>query len=261
MITHLEPDILECKVKWALGNITTKKASGGDGIAVELFQVLKDDALNRPANLENSAMATGLEKVSFHSKSKEEQCQIRFKILHNCTHLTRYKLMLKILQARLKWYMNQELPDVQTRFRKGRGTGDQIVNIYWIIKKENSRKTPTSASLTMPKPLTVWITTNCGKFLNRWEYQTTLCDTQEICLQVKKQQLELDMKQQTVSKCERSTLRLLCCHPAYLTYTQSTSCEMPGWMKHKLESRLPGEISLTSDMQIAPSLWQKVKRN
>ena len=89
VITHLEPDILECKVKWALGSITTNKASGGDGIPVELFQILKDDAaLNMPANLENSAMATGLEKVSFHSNPKERQCQRMLKLLHNCTHLT-----------------------------------------------------------------------------------------------------------------------------------------------------------------------------
>ena len=83
--------------------------------------------------------------------------------------------MLKILQARLQQYMNRELPDVQAGFRKGRGTRDQIANIRWIIKKkqENSRKKSTSALLTMPKPLTVWITTNYGKFLKRREYQTT----------------------------------------------------------------------------------------
>ena len=75
MITHLEPDILECKVKWALGSIIMNKASGGDGIPVELFQILKDDAVKVPANLENSAVATGLEKVSFHSNPKERQCQ------------------------------------------------------------------------------------------------------------------------------------------------------------------------------------------
>ena len=75
VITHLEPDIVECKVKWALGSITMNKASGGDGIPVELFQILKDDAVNMPANLENSAVATGLEKVSFHSNPKERQCQ------------------------------------------------------------------------------------------------------------------------------------------------------------------------------------------
>ena len=90
VITHLEPDILECEVKWALESITTNKASGGDGIPAELFQILKDDAaFNMPANLENSAVATGLEKVSFHSNLKERQCQRMLKLLHNCTHLTR----------------------------------------------------------------------------------------------------------------------------------------------------------------------------
>ena len=92
VITHLEPDILECEVKWALGSITTNKASGGDGIPAELFQILKDDAesaaLNMPANLENSAVATGLEKVRFHSNPKERQCQRMLKLPHNCTHLT-----------------------------------------------------------------------------------------------------------------------------------------------------------------------------
>ena len=82
--------------------------------------------------------------------------------------------MLKILQARLQQYMNRELPDVQAGFRKGRGTRDQIANIHWIIEKARvPEKTFISALLTMPKPLTVWITTNCGKFLKRWEYQTT----------------------------------------------------------------------------------------
>jgi len=90
VITHLEPDILECEVKLALGSITTNKSSGGDGIPVELFQILKDDALKvLPANLENSAVATGLEKVSFHFNPKERQCQRMLKLLHNCTHLTR----------------------------------------------------------------------------------------------------------------------------------------------------------------------------
>ena len=81
--------------------------------------------------------------------------------------------MLKILQARLQRYMSRELPDVQAGFRKGRGTRDQIANIRWIIEKESSRKTSISALLTMPKPLTVWIMINCGKFFKRWEYRTT----------------------------------------------------------------------------------------
>ena len=89
VITHLEADILECEVKWALRSITMSKASGGDGIPVELFQILKDDAaLNMPANLDNLALATGLEKVSFYSNPKERQCQRMFKLLHNCIHLT-----------------------------------------------------------------------------------------------------------------------------------------------------------------------------
>ena len=94
VITDLEPDILECEVKWALGSISTNKASGGNGIPVELFQILKDDAvkvlaLNMPANLENSAVATGLEKVRFHSDPKERQCQRMLKLPRNWTQLTR----------------------------------------------------------------------------------------------------------------------------------------------------------------------------
>ena len=91
-ITHLEPDILECEVKWAPESITTNKASGGDGIPVELFQILNDDAVkvlhSICQHLENSVVATGLENVSFHSNHKERQCQIMFKLPHNCTHLT-----------------------------------------------------------------------------------------------------------------------------------------------------------------------------
>ena len=105
-------------------------------------------------------------------------------------------------------------------------------------KQESSRQTSTSALLTMWKPLTVWITTNCGKFLKRWEHQTTLPASWEIYMQVKKQQLEPDVEQQTPSKLGKEYIEAVYCHPAYLTYMQTTSCEMPGWMKHKLESRL-----------------------
>ena len=118
-----------------------------------------------PANLENSAVATGLEKVSFHSNSKERQCQrmLKLRTIALISHAS--KVMLKILQARLQQYLNQELRDVQTGFRKGRGNRNQIADICWIIiKQESSRKTSISELLTMPKPLTVWITINCGKF-------------------------------------------------------------------------------------------------
>ena len=99
--------------------------------------------------------------------------------------------------------MNQELPDVQAGFRKGRGTRDQIANIHWIIetaREFQKKKKSTSASLTLLKPLTVWITTNCGKLFKRWEYQTTLPASCKTCMQVKKQQLEPDMEQWTGSK-------------------------------------------------------------
>ena len=113
-----------------------------------------------PANLENSAVAAGLEKVSFHSNPKE--CS-NYHTIAFISHTS--KVMLKILQARLQQYMNHELPDVQAGFRKGRGTRGHIANIRGSWKKqESSRKTSASALLTTPKPLTVWITTNCGKF-------------------------------------------------------------------------------------------------
>ena len=126
-------------------------------------------------------------------------------------------------------------------------------------KWESSRKTSISALLTMPKPLTVWITTNCGKFWKRWEYQTTLPASWETYMQVRKQQLELDREEQTGSKLGKEYLKAVYCHPAYLTYMQSISWETLCWMKHKLESRLPGEISVTSDMQMSPPSWQKSK--
>ena len=106
-----------------------------------------------------------------------------------------------------------------------------------LKKQENSRKTSASASLTMLKPLTVWITTNCGIFLMRWEYQTTLPVSWETCMQDKKQQLDLDMEQWTGSKLGKEYIKAVFFHPAYLTLTQSTSWEILGWMKHKLESR------------------------
>ena len=159
--------------------------------------------------------------------------------------------MLQILQARLQQYMNCEIPDVQGGFRKGRGTRDQIVNICWIIKKarEFQEKKIYFYFIDYAKAF-VWITSNCGKFWKRWEYQATWPASWEICMQVKKQQLEVDMEQQTGSKLEKQYIKAAYCHPAYLTYIQSTSCKMPVWMKHKLESRLLGEITKISDMQM-----------
>ena len=106
--------------------------------------------------------------------------------------------MLKILQARLQQYMNRELRDVQAGFRKGRGTRDQIANLHWIIEK--AREFQKNIYFCFIDYATVWITINCGKFWRRWEYQTTWPASWETCMQVRKQQLELDMEQQTGSK-------------------------------------------------------------
>ena len=165
------------------------KASGGDEIPADLFQVLKDDAVNVlhsicqqiqktqqwPQNWKRSVF------IPIPKKGNAKECS------NHCTialisHAR--KVMLKILQARLQQYVNCELPDVQAGFRKGRGTRDPIANGHWIIKRDvpekkqeqkqkSSRKTSISALLIMPKPLTVCITINCGKFFKRWEYQTT----------------------------------------------------------------------------------------
>ena len=122
-------------------------------------------------------------------------------------------------------------------------------------------KTKKTLSTSINTKLYLWITTNCGKFFKRWKYQITWTASWEICMQDKKQQLELDMEQQTHFKLRKEYIKAVYCHPAYLTSMQSTSCEMLGWMKQKLESRLPVEISITSDRQMTPPLWQKAKKN
>ena len=187
VITLLEPD----PGMWSqvgLGSVTMNKTSGGDGIPVELFQILKDDAVkvlhSICQQIWNSEVGIGLEKVGFHSNAKECSNYCTIALISYTS-----KVMLKIVQARLQQYMNHELPDGQAGFRKGRGTGDQITNTETgsSKKQESSRKTSISALLTMPKPLTVWITTKCGKFFKRWEYQATLPVSWEMCMQVKKQ--------------------------------------------------------------------------
>ena len=168
MITHLEPDILECEVKWALESITMTKASGGDGIPVELFQILKDVKVLHsicqqiwktqqwPQDWKRSI------SIPIPKKGNAKECS-KYHTIPFISHAS--KLKLKILQARLQQYMNHELPDVQAGFRKGRGTRDQIVNICWIMEKAREfQKNIHFCLLTIPKTLTEWITINCGKF-------------------------------------------------------------------------------------------------
>ena len=180
MITHLEPDILECEVKWALRNITPNKANRGDGIPAELFQILKDDAVKVLHSIcqqiwETQQWSQDWKRSVFiptqkkgNGKECSNYCTIAF-----ISHAG--KVMLKILQARLQQYVNQELPDAQAGFRK-KAEEPEIklpTSIGSLKTQGNSRKASTSALLTMLKPLTVWITTNWGKFFKRWEYQTT----------------------------------------------------------------------------------------
>ena len=140
---------------------------------------------------------------------------------------------------------------------------NQKSNSQHLLDHQKSKRVPEKTSpsplLTMPKPLTLWITKNCGKFFKRWKYQTIWPVSWETCMQVKKQQLELDMEQQTGSKTWKECIKAVYWRPAYLIYMHSTLWETLGWMKHKLESRLLGEISITSDRQMTPPLWQKAK--
>ena len=171
VITHLDLDLLECEVKWALESITTNKASGGDGIPVELFKILKDDGVKVLHSICQQIWKTQqwLQdwKMSVfipipkkgNAKERSNYCTIAL-----ISHAS--KVIFKILQARLQQYVNRELPDVleQADFRKGRGTRDQIANIRWIIEKATEfQKTSIPALLTMPNPLTAWITINCEK--------------------------------------------------------------------------------------------------
>ena len=169
VITHLESDILECEVRWALGSITRNKAGGGDGIPAELFQILKDDAVKVLHSICQQIWKTQQWPqdwkrsifIPIPKKGNAKECS------NYCTtalisHTS--NVILKILQAKLQQYVKQDLPDVQAGFRKNRGTRDQTAKICWIIEKVREfQKNICSTSLTTLRPLTVWITINCGK--------------------------------------------------------------------------------------------------
>ena len=194
MITYLQPDILECEVKQALGSITTNKANGGDGIPAELFQILKDDAVKVSHSICQQiwetlvAVAIDWKRSVFIPIPKKWNAK-------GCSYYGTIALKLGFNNTRTENFQMFKLDLEKAQLR------DQIANIPWIkgIARE-FHKNIYFCSLTMLKPFTVFISTNCGKFLKRWEYQTTLPAFWEICIQVKKQQLELDMEQWTGSK-------------------------------------------------------------
>ena len=231
------------RVKWALGNITTNKASGGDGIPTELFQILKDDAVKVLHSICQQIWKThqwpqDWKKSVFiptPKKGSAKECS-NYHTIVLISHTS--KVMLKILQARLQLYVNQELRDVQAGFRKGRGIRNQIVGICWIIEKAREFQ-KNICFIDYTKAF------DCGS-------QQTV----ENSIRVGNTRAPYLPREATVRtrhgtmdwfQTGKGVLKAVYCHPVYLTYMQSTSCKMLGWMKHKLESRL-GEISITSDM-------------
>ena len=157
--------------------------------------------------------------------------------------------------------MNWELPDVQCWFRKGTGTRDQITNICWIIEK--AREFQRNIYFCFIDYATAFDCVDHKKLwkIVRQECQTSWAASWEICMQFRKQQLELDLEQRTDSKSGKEYIKDVYCYPAYVIYMQSTSWDKLGWMKHKLESRFAGEISITSDTQMTRPFWQKAKNN
>ena len=179
---YLKPDILEYKVKWALGSITRNKASGSDGIPVELFQTLKNDAVKVLHLICQQIWKTQQWPqdwkrpifIPIPKKGNAKECS-NYSTVALISHAS--KAMLKVFQARLQWYMNHELPDVQAGFRKGRGTRYQMANLHWIIEKAREfHKNIYFCFIDYTKDF-VWITINCGKFWKRWEYQTPWPDS------------------------------------------------------------------------------------
>ena len=179
VITHLEPDILECEVKWTLGSITTNKASGGDGIPAELFQILRDDAVKMLYSICQQIWKTQQwpqdckrsEFIPILKKGNAKECSNYYTIAL-ISHAS--KVMLKIIQASFNstWTVNFQM--FKMVLEKAEEPEIRLPTFVGLSKKSKSSiKISISALLTMPKPLTVWITINCGKFFKRWEYQTT----------------------------------------------------------------------------------------
>ena len=220
---------------------STNRASGGDGIPVELFQILKDDAvkvLNSicqqiwkiqqwPQDWKRSVF------IPIPKKGNAKECS-NYRTITLISHASS-KVMLKTLQARLQQYVNRELPDVQAGFKKGRETEIKMPTSAGSSKKqESSRKTSISTLLTMPKPLTVWITTNCGKFLKRCEYSTTWPASWECMYACQEATVRTGHGTTDWFQIGKEYVMAVYCHHAYLTHMQSTLWEMLDWMKHKL---------------------------
>ena len=224
----LEADILECEVKWALGSITTNKASGGDETPVELFQILKDDAVKVLHSICQQIWKTQQwpqdwkrsVSILIPKKGHAKECS-NYLTIALISHAS--KIMLKILQARLQQYVNRELPDVQARFRTGRGARDQIANIHWIIEKAREfQKNIYFCFIDYDKAFVCVDHHKLWKILQEMgipDHLTCLLRN----LYAGQETTELNMELQTCSKQEKEYVKAVYCHPAYLTYIQSTS--------------------------------------
>ena len=261
VIIHLEPDILECEVKWALGSVTMNKASGGDGIPVELVQILKDDAVKVLHSICQKIWKTQQwpqdwkksDFIPIPKKGNAKECS-NYHTIALISH--------SILQARLQQYVNCELPDVQAGFRKRRGTRDQIANTCWIMEKAREfQKNIYFCFIDYAKAF------ECVDHKKLWtilkemgipDHLTYLLRNlyagQEAT--VRTGHGTTDWFQIGKGVCQGCILSP-CLFNFYAEYIMRTL----GWKKHKLGSRLLGEISITSDMQMIPPLWQKVKRS
>ena len=267
VITHLEPDILEWEVKWALESITTNKSSEGDGIPVELFQILKDNAVKvlhsvcqqiwktqqRPQDWKRSVF------IPMPKKDNAKECS-NFHTVALISHAS--KVMLKIPQARLQQYVNCELPDVQAGFIKGRGTRDQIANICWIIEKaRESQKNIYFCFIDYVKSFDGVDHNKMWKILKEMGISDNLnCPLSNLYADqeesVRTGHGTTDWFQ--IGKGEHLGCILSpCLFSLYAEYIMRNA----GLKEAQSESRLPGEISITSDMQMTPPLWQKVKKN
>ena len=267
VITHLEPDILECEVKWALGSITTNKASGGDGIPVELFQILKDDAVKvlnsicqqiwksqkSPQDWKRSVFIPIPKKVN----AKECSNYHTFALISHT-----YTVVLKILQARLQQYVNRELPDVQAGFRKGKWTRDQIANICWIIEK--AREFQTNIYFCFIDYTKAFDSVDLNKL---WKILKEMGIPDHLTCLLRK----LYAGQEATVRTRHGTtdwfqIRKGVCQGCIMSpclFNLYTEYIM--WNARLDEAqagiKMPGEIPIISDVQMTLSLWQKVKKN
>ena len=208
-----------------------------------------------------SGHRTGKCQFSFQSQTKAISKNVQ--TTHTVALISHAsKVMLKILQASLPQYVNRELPDVQAGFRKGRGTRDQIANIHWIIKKAREfQKNIYFCFIDYTKAFDCMDHNKLWKILQETGIPDHLTCLLRNLYAGQDATVRTGNGKWTGSKLEKEYVKAVYCHPAYLTYMQSTSGNMPGWMKHKLESILLGEIAITSDMQMTLPLWQKANKN